>query len=185
LAGPPSRRRHARRRGPATSFVVQKHRATPLHYDFRLEVDQALKSWSVPKGPSRDPSVKRFAIAVEDHPLDYAEFEGVIPEDEYGGGTMTVWDRGTYEPEDTDDVARSLRRGRLRLTLKGRKLKGLWILVRIGGRRWLLFKHRGRFAASKDVARVAPRSVLSGRTLARIAADEGATGEPPKVARRR
>jgi bifunctional non-homologous end joining protein LigD len=185
---PPPKRKASR---AGNLFVVQKHRATQLHYDFRLEVDHVLKSWSVPKGPSLDPSVKRFAIAVEDHPLDYAEFEGVIPEDEYGGGTVMVWDRGTYEPEDTDDVARGLRRGRLKITLKGRKLKGSWVLVRIGGRRWLLFKHRDRFASSKDVALVASRSVLSGRTLGRIAADEGgdvakaATGDPPKPARRR
>jgi bifunctional non-homologous end joining protein LigD len=185
----PRPKRKASRAG--NLFVVQKHRATQLHYDFRLEVDEVLKSWSVPKGPSLDPSVKRSAIAVEDHPLDYADFEGVIPADEYGGGTVMVWDRGTYEPEDTDDVAGGLRRGRLKLTLKGRKLKGSWVLVRIAGRRWLLFKHRDRFAASKDIAVTASRSVLSGRTLARIAADEGgdvakaATGDPPKVARRR
>jgi DNA ligase D-like protein (predicted 3'-phosphoesterase) len=167
----PRPKRKASRAG--NLFVVQKHRATQLHYDFRLEVDEVLKSWSVPKGPSLDPSVKRSAIAVEDHPLDYADFEGVIPADEYGGGTVMVWDRGTYEPEDTDDVAGGLRRGRLKLTLKGRKLNGSWVLVRIAGRRWLLFKHRDRFAASKDIAVTAPRSVLSGRTLARIAADEG------------
>jgi bifunctional non-homologous end joining protein LigD len=102
-----------------------------------------------------------------------------------------VWDHGTYEPEDTDDVARALHRGRLKLTLKGRKLKGSWVLVRLAGRRWLLFKHRDRFASSKDIAVIAPRSVLSGRTLARIAADNGgdvakaATGDPPKLAGRR
>jgi bifunctional non-homologous end joining protein LigD len=172
-------------------FVVQKHRATQLHYDFRLEVDGVLRSWSVPKGPSLDPAVKRFAIAVEDHPVDYADFEGVIPAGQYGGGTVMVWDRGRYEPEDGADVAGALRRGRFKVTLKGRKLKGAWVLVRTGGRRWLLFKHRDGFASSKDVTLTAPRSVLSGRTLARIAADEGgdvvkaASGDPPGVARRR
>jgi bifunctional non-homologous end joining protein LigD len=184
---PPRRRTSASRQ----LFVVQKHRATQLHYDFRLEVDGVLRSWSVPKGPSLNPTVKRFAIAVEDHPLDYAEFEGVIPSGEYGGGTVMVWDRGGYQPEDAPDVAGALRRGRFKFILKGRKLKGAWVLVRTGGRRWLLVKHRDRFASSKDVAATAPRSVLSGRTLARIAADEGgdvakaATGDPPPAARRR
>ena len=173
-------------------FVVQKHRATQLHYDFRLEADRVLKSWSIPKGPSVDPTVKRFAVAVEDHPVDYGRFEGVIPEGEYGAGTVMVWDRGTYVPEDGADAAPALRKGKLALTLRGRKLKGRWALVRMGGRRrWLLMKQRDRYASKDDITLTAPRSVLSRRTLARIAADDGgdvekaATGDPPKSARRR
>jgi bifunctional non-homologous end joining protein LigD len=172
-------------------FVVQKHRASHLHYDFRLEVDGVLKSWAVPKGPSLDPAVKRFAAAVEDHPLDYADFEGVIPEGEYGGGTVMVWDHGTYVPESGADVAAALGKGQLKFTLRGRKLKGSWALVRFRGRNWLLIKHRDRYASTKDITVSAPHSVVSGRSLAQIAADEGgdvakaATGDPPKVARRR
>ncbi|SRR6266508_1622375 len=173
------------------TFVVQKHRAGHLHYDLRLEADGVLKSWAVPKGPSLDPSVKRLAMAVEDHPVDYAKFEGVIPEGEYGGGTVMVWDRGKYRPEGTEDVSGALRKGELKFTLNGKKLKGSWVLVHTRHRQWLLIKHRDRYASTKDVTLTAPKSVLTGRVLQEIAADEGgnvekaATGDPPRGSRRR
>lgn len=166
-------------------FVVQKHRASHLHYDLRLESDGVLKSWAIPKGPSLDPKVKRLAMAVEDHPVDYAEFEGVIPEGEYGGGTVMVWDRGTYEPEGERDVAQALDKGEFKFTLYGSKLKGSWALIRTRSRQWLLIKHRDEYASSGDITLSAPTSVLTGRKLADIAADEGgdvekaATGDPP------
>jgi bifunctional non-homologous end joining protein LigD len=164
-------------------FVVQKHRATQLHYDFRLEADGVLKSWAVPKGPSLDPKVKRLAMQVEDHPVDYAKFEGVIPEGEYGGGTVMVWDFGTYEPE-TENVSEALRKGELKFTLNGEKLKGGWVLVRTNGRQWLLMKHRDYYTTEEEVTEIAPASILTRRMLAEIAEDEGGnvkkakTGDP-------
>jgi len=171
-------------------FVVQKHRATQLHYDFRLEADGVLKSWAVPKGPSLDPKVKRLAMQVEDHPVDYAKFEGVIPEGEYGGGTVMVWDYGTYEPEDTEDVSEALRKGELKFTLNGEKLKGSWVLVRTRDRQWLLLKHRDYYTTEEDVTEIAPVSILTRRSLAEIAEDEGgnpkkaSTGDPKTIPRR-
>src|SRR5260370_2328941 len=111
-------------------FVVQKHRATQLHYDFRLESQGVLKSWAVPKGPSLDPNVKRMAVHVEDHPVDYANFEGVIPAGEYGGGTVMGWDFGIYAPQDTQNLSRSIAKGELKFTLLGKKLKRSFVLVR-------------------------------------------------------
>lgn len=168
-------------------FVIQKHRATQLHYDFRLEVDGVLKSWAVPKGPSLDPTVKRLAMQVEDHPVDYAKFEGVIPDGEYGGGTVMVWDYGTYKPENTDDVSQALRKGELKFSLNGKKLKGSWVLVRTRDRQWLLLKHRDYYTTEEEVTEIAPASILTRRTLAEIAEDEGgnvkkaSTGDPKKV----
>lgn len=161
------------------AFVVQKHAASRLHYDFRLELDGTLKSWAVPKGPSLDPSVKCLAVHVEDHPLDYAGFEGIIPEGEYGGGTVMVWDRGTWEPEGEEEPSAGYKHGKLKFTLHGDKLKGSWALVRMGGRagadgkNWLLIKHDDRFAKpSKDFIIVdkKPKSVVSKRTMDQIAA---------------
>jgi bifunctional non-homologous end joining protein LigD len=170
-------------------YVIQKHRATQLHYDFRLEADGVLKSWAVPKGPSLDPSVKRLAMQVEDHPVDYAKFEGVIPEGEYGGGTVMVWDYGTYEPEE-EDVSGALRKGELKFTLDGQKLKGSWVLVLTRDRQWLLIKHRDYYTTEEEVTELAPASILTRRSLAEIAEDEGgnvkkaATGDPKKMPHR-
>src|SRR5690554_4459828 len=135
------------------SFVVQKHDASRLHYDFRLELDGVLKSWAVPKGPSLDPKKKHLAVMVEDHPVEYGTFEGIIPEGEYGGGTVMIWDKGTWEPVD-DDPAEALRRGKLSFKVHGKRLKGEWALVRMRGRddddddgkNWLLLKHKDEFA---------------------------------------
>jgi bifunctional non-homologous end joining protein LigD len=175
-------------------FVVQKHRATALHYDFRLEWKGVLLSWAVPKGPSLDPSVKRMAMPTEDHPLEYAKFEGIIPEGEYGGGTVMIWDYGTWTPE-VDDVDAALKKGELKFTLHGKKLKGSWVLVRLRPRPgesrsgWLLIKHRDQYASTEDIAETQPRSVVSKRLLVEIARDEGgnmekaATGDPPALLR--
>ena len=168
-------------------FVIQKHRATALHYDFRLEADGVLKSWAVPKGPSLDPKVKRLAMQVEDHPVDYAKFEGVIPEGEYGGGTVMVWDYGTYKPEETTNVSEAIRKGELKFSLNGKKLKGSWVLVRTRERQWLLLKHRDYYTTEEEVTELAPVSILTRRSLAEIAEDEGgnvkkaATGDPKKI----
>ena len=170
-------------------FVVQKHRATALHYDFRLEWNGVLLSWAVPKGPSLDSSVKRLAMQVEDHPVEYASFEGVIPEGEYGGGTVMVWDEGTWTPE-SPDVNAALAKGDLKFSLHGKKLKGSWVLVRThgwgssSGKSWLLIKHRDQYTSTKDIAIEKPRSIISNKLLAQIARDGGgdvekaATGDP-------
>ncbi len=155
-------------------FVVQKHRASRLHYDFRLEHDGVMLSWAVPKGPSLDPSVKRFAMQTEDHPIEYNRFEGIIPENEYGGGTVMIWDRGTWTPE-VKDVDEALKRGDLKFKLQGSKLRGSWVLVRMRPRQWLLIKHRDRAASSVDITLTKIRSAASRRTLAGIARAGGAT----------
>jgi bifunctional non-homologous end joining protein LigD len=172
---------------PELSFVVQKHQASRLHYDFRLEWNGVLLSWAVPKGPSLDPAVKRLAMAVEDHPLEYGGFEGIIPEGEYGGGTVMVWDRGTWEPESSD-VESALRDGDLKFTLHGSKLRGSWVLVRTKGfgttsgrSSWLLIKHKDSYASPNDVIKDKPRSVLSKKLMAQIAAASG--GDVVKAAK--
>src|SRR5437016_3309145 len=160
-------------------FCVQKHLASHLHYDLRLEWDGVLLSWAVPKGPSLDPKTKRLAMHVEDHPLDYGTFEGVIPEG-YGAGIVMLWDEGTWTPE-VDDVDAALEKGDLKFTLNGYKLKGSWVLVRTKGRypggrsgsdrgsgdarSWLLIKHRDDWSGDLDIAEFAPKSVQSGGDL--------------------
>jgi bifunctional non-homologous end joining protein LigD len=163
-----------RRNRKTLEFVVQKHRASRLHYDFRLEHDGVMLSWAVPKGPSMDPANKRFAMQTEDHPIEYNQFEGVIPEGEYGGGTVMIWDRGTWEPE-VEDVEKALAKGDLKFKLKGKKLRGSWVLVRMRPRQWLLIKHRDSAASAEDITVAKPRSAVSRRSLAGIARKAGAT----------
>jgi bifunctional non-homologous end joining protein LigD len=175
-------------------FCVQKHLASHLHYDFRLEHRGVLLSWAVPKGPALDPTVKRLAMHVEDHPLEYGEFEGVIPEG-YGAGVVMLWDTGTWAPE-VPDVEEALRKGDLKFTLDGYKLKGSWVLVRtrgpsagsgradgrpstgsgrperIEGRSWLLIKHRDEWAGPVDITEFAPHSVKGGGDFEHILAAE-------------
>lgn len=161
-------------------FVIQKHDASSLHYDLRLEVDGVLKSWAVPKGPSTDPSEKRLALPSEDHPLDYADFEGVIPEGEYGAGTVMVWDTGPYRnlraEKDQDaaaDMATALEEGKVEVWLEGEKISGGYALIRTGGgddERWLLIKMDDDEAdARRNPTSTEPKSVLSDRTLDEIA----------------
>jgi bifunctional non-homologous end joining protein LigD len=161
----------------ARFFCVQKHLASHLHYDFRLEHNGVLLSWAVPKGPSLDPATKRLAMHVEDHPFDYGEFEGVIPSG-YGAGIVMLWDRGTWTPE-VDDVDKAIEKGDLKFTLDGYKLKGSWVLVRTTGgyagnrgqegRSWLLIKHRDDWSSGElDIAEFAPLSVKSEGDFAEI-----------------
>ncbi len=164
---------HPVSKGPIRFFCVQKHLASHLHYDFRLEHDGVLLSWAVPKGPSIDPTVKRLAMHVEDHPVEYGTFEGVIPEG-YGMGIVLLWDEGTWEPL-VDDVDAALRKGDLKLRLNGVKLKGSWALVRTAGgngRSWLLLKHRDEWAGPLDIAEFAPLSVKSGSDFTDVIAKE-------------
>jgi bifunctional non-homologous end joining protein LigD len=182
-------------------FVVQKHMASHLHFDFRLELDGVMKSWAVPKGPSLDPAVKRLAMPVEDHPIDYNTFEGTIPKGEYGGGTVMLWDRGSYAP-DRDAGARTAddrsdvqilrddyERGDLKFVLHGERLRGSWALVRThlgpaasARPQWLLIKHRDAYARpGSDIVAEVDTSVATGRTMTQIAMDTG--GAPAKAAR--
>jgi bifunctional non-homologous end joining protein LigD len=174
-------------------FVIQQHAARRMHYDFRLELHGVLLSWSVPRGPSLSPRDRRLAVRTEDHPLDYADFEGVIPEGEYGGGTVVVWDRGTWQPDG--DARDGMAQGKLTFTLNGEKLRGRWHLVRTrGGDRgenWLLFKGRDDAASDRiDIVASEPASVLSGRTVEQIAAapdrvwHSNQAAEPSVAARR-
>src|SRR6266853_788569 len=169
-ATPEPRGRPVRRKGHA--FVIQKHAASRLHYDLRLEHDGVMKSWAVTRGPSLVPGDKRLAVRVEDHPIEYNTFEGIIPEDQYGGGTVMIWDRGTWQPEG--DPERGLDKGHLDFTLDGEKLHGAWHLVRMRGRpgekreNWLLIKAHDEAARGErdpDILEDAPDSVVSGRSI--------------------
>jgi bifunctional non-homologous end joining protein LigD len=168
-------------------FVVQKHDATRLHYDFRIELDGVFKSWAITRGPSLDPHDKRLAVEVEDHPLDYGDFEGTIPEGEYGGGTVQLWDRGYWQPEGDKTPEQALADGDFKFTLEGKRLHGSWVLVRMkkdfsGGKRtnWLLIKHRDDYArdGDDDALLAEDKSVASGRSMAAIAAGKGRGPKP-------
>lgn len=168
--------------GEGPRFVIQKHDASSLHYDFRLEADGVLKSWAVPKGPSVDPSEKRLAVPTEDHPVDYIDFEGVIPEGEYGGGTVLVWDTGSFENRTTDDEGREIRvadavgGGHVSVVLHGEKLSGGFGLTRTGSgsdARWLLVKKDDDAAdARRNPTSTEPDSVLTGRSMEEIRQEE-------------
>ena len=169
-----------KKQGKALQFVIQKHAASHLHYDFRLELDGVMKSWAVPKGPSLDPAVRRLAMEVEDHPISYNTFEGTIPAGEYGGGTVMLWDRGTYDAEDgggAESLRRGYAKGDLKITLSGKRLKGSWVLVRMnrpGRPQWLLIKHRDDTAnADRDITAEHTTSVVSRRSMESIAAGKG------------
>ncbi len=166
--------------------MIQKHDATRLHYDLRLELDGVFKSWAVTRGPSLSPRDKRLAVEVEDHPLEYGDFEGTVPMGEYGGGTVQLWDRGYWSPEGMS-AEEGLASGDLKFTLQGERLHGSWVLVRMkrdraGGKRvnWLLIKHRDSFAREQDDDSTLSddRSVASGRSMADIAAGKGAPATP-------
>jgi bifunctional non-homologous end joining protein LigD len=173
-------------RSSKLAYVIQKHAASRLHFDLRLELDGVMKSWAVPKGPSLDPSVKRLAMPVEDHPIEYNAFEGTIPAGEYGGGTVMIWDRGTYayggdDPDPLEGLRRGFEKGDFKFVLQGKRLKGSWVLVRTrrgdsGRAQWLLIKHRDEHAEpGSDIVAEAMTSVTTGRTM-----DEIAEGKKPR-----
>lgn len=172
FSGTPEPSGRTRKLADAPIFVIQKHRASHLHYDFRLEMEGVLKSWAVPKGPSYDPGTKRLAMMTEDHPYDYGDFEGVIPEGNYGAGNVIIWDKGEWEfIGPGDDPVKALTTGKLTFRLKGKKLFGEWALVRTArpggkGNEWLLMKHRDEFASENfDVTAYAPLSIVSGEDV--------------------
>jgi len=172
-------------KAPNLRYVIQKHAATRLHYDLRLELDGVFRSWAVTKGPSLNPKDKRLAVEVEDHPLDYGDFEGTIPKGEYGGGTVMLWDRGFWAPQ-TKDPTKALARGELKFVLSGEKLKGGFVLVRMKRREgekrsnWLLIKHRDAYALDDEAEALLEdaRSVASARTMEQIAAGKGRRPKP-------
>ena len=153
-------------------FTVQEHHASHLHWDLRLEIDGVMPSWAIPKGPSLDPKIKRLAVQTEDHPLSYATFEGVIPEGEYGAGTVMVWDYGTYEDIRTKDgklvpMGQCLKDGRIEIILNGKKLHGVFILIRTKIN-WLFFKKTDAYSSTKDITKTESRSALTDRTIEEI-----------------
>ena len=168
------------------AFVIQKHAARALHFDLRLELDGVMKSWAVPKGPSLDPTVKRLAMQVEDHPVEYNSFEGTIPAGEYGGGTVMLWDRGTYsfwedDPDPVERLREGYAKGDFKFELLGKRLKGTWVLVRIkrgspDKPQWLLIKHRDEFAKpGSEIVEEEITSVATGRTMYEITAGDKPT----------
>jgi bifunctional non-homologous end joining protein LigD len=181
----------APRKGKLPMFVIQKHHASHLHYDFRLEMEGVLKSWAVPRGPSYDPTQKRLAMMTEDHPYDYGSFEGVIPAGNYGAGNVIIWDTGTWEfIEPGDDPVKALNQGKLTFRMFGKKMFGEWALVKIRGRspkgnEWLLLKHRDKYAnANVDVTEVAPLSVVSNLDVDAIGAERTWISNRPATGRR-
>lgn len=155
------------------TYLIQKHAASHLHYDFRLELNGDLKSWAVPKGPSLDPSVKRLAVHVEDHPLDYGSFEGIIPKGEYGGGTVMLWDTGYWKPH-AEDVNAAYEKGDLTFELDGERLKGFWKLIRLRNdpKNWLLMKITDEYAKQNyDITEKQTTSVVTGRSMEEITED--------------
>jgi DNA ligase D-like protein (predicted 3'-phosphoesterase) len=161
------------RRSKQPMFVIQKHDATRLHYDFRIEAEGVLKSWAVPKGPSANPQDKRLAMPTEDHPMSYGRFEGVIPEGNYGAGPVIVWDIGTYRNLSEYPIEEGLRKGRVKIWLDGKKVKGGYALARTGMRpqKWLLIKLKDEKADTRrDITKTDPNSVLSGKSVDEIAA---------------
>src|SRR5690606_11794871 len=180
-AGAARRRRTAARASEGLSFVIQRHQARRLHYDFRLEIDGVLVSWAVPKGPSRDPSVKRLAVHVEDHPLEYGGFSGDIPKGQYGAGHVDIWDSGVWIPRG--DPRQGLRRGKLHFALRGRRLAGDWVLVRMSGEQdqWLLRKEDDEAAVPGDDAERAPATPPPAREHAPAATPRGRRAAMPRT----
>lgn len=185
-----------KKKGRWPLFVIQQHAATSMHWDFRLEAEGTLKSWAVPKGPSTDPRDKRLAMPTEDHPLEYVDFEGVIPMGEYGGGPVIIWDRGVYENRSVDkrgrkvSVSKAIELGSVKVYLRGQKISGGHALVRTGSKpgeraRWLLVKERDAEAdARRNPTRTQPESVVSGRTLRQVLAEEGSEADQAAAMKR-
>ncbi len=166
---------------PGNFFVVQKHKAKKLHYDFRLEIDGVLKSWAIPKGPTLNPSERRLAVQVEDHPVEYKNFEGIIPEGEYGAGTVIVWDEGFYEPLG-ENLSEGLKKGEIKFCLHGKKLRGKFALVKTkyqgSEKNWLLIKEKDEYARKDiDITKEKPNSVKSGKKLEEITGGKNEPGQ--------
>jgi bifunctional non-homologous end joining protein LigD len=182
------------KKAPHRRFVIQKHAATRLHFDLRLEDEGVFRSWAVTRGPSLDPHDRRLAVEVEDHPLDYGDFEGTIPKGQYGGGTVQLWDRGFWAPEPGfEDVAKALKKGELKFVMEGQRMHGSWVLVRMQRRQgerhenWLLIKHRDEAAVEANGGALAAEdeSIASGRTMAQIAEGVGKGPSPFMTGTRR